>query len=88
MVSTGCSGGAECLRKQWLVVARYFTAFHCQISISETQNGRMGRKKRNGKKIFKQVGTEQLVGCWLEKHPGYKASKDSKTNICVDLTIT
>lgn len=48
----------------------------------------MGRKKRNGKKIFKQVGTEQLVGCWLEKHPGYKASKDSKTNICVDLTIT
>lgn len=27
VVSTGCSGRAECLRKQWLVVAHYFHSF-------------------------------------------------------------
>lgn len=83
VVSTGCSGGAECLRKQWLVVAHYFTAFHCQISISETQNRSMGGKEKHsrGSESKKGVAAEQLVKCWLEKH------QDSNTNICANFEI-
>ncbi len=33
----------------WLFVAHYFTAFHCQISISETQNRSMRRKKKHSR---------------------------------------
>lgn len=36
---------SKCLRKQWVAVAHYFTAFHCQISVSETQNRSMRGKK-------------------------------------------
>lgn len=75
------SGGAECLKQQWLVVAHYFTAFHCQISISETQNRLMGRKKRHSKGDESQKGlaTVQLGNVGWRQIPDNKAPKD---NMC------
>lgn len=38
-----------------VAVAQYFTAFHCQISISETQNRQMEKKERKEEHMAEKV---------------------------------